>query len=173
MMPSVGQVYLAEVLDTRRRDIFGPVLSISINIGITLTYIFGSLLHWIIVAWLFLGFILIQCLCLCWVAESPQWLMAHGWPLEAEKSLRFLRGQNYDIDQELSCLKTVAKEANIQAAASNWNLWKEFLKPEAYKPLLILMTLWLLLQFSGVYAVIFYAVDIFEGNVYWHAIQKR
>ena len=42
-------------------------------------------------------------------------------------------------------------------------LWKEFFKPEAYKPLIFLICLWILQQFSGNFAIIFYAVDIFDG----------
>ena len=79
MMPSIGQVYLTEVLDTKRRDTLGSSLAMSIGIGITLVYVLGAVFHWIIVAWIFIGLIVIQCIGLHFVPQSPQWLMGQGY----------------------------------------------------------------------------------------------
>ena len=97
MMPSIGQVYLTEVLDTKRRETFGSSLAIAISVGITLIYVLGALLHWIIVAWIFIGFIVIQCIGLHFVPESPQWLMSQGYEEEAQQCLKILRHNDQDV----------------------------------------------------------------------------
>ena len=79
-------------------------------------------------------------------------------------SQQILRGNsNYDPDEELQALKEAFESNNVNDEETSENLWKEFLKPYAYKPLLLLVCLWTFQQFSGNYAVVFYAVDIFEG----------
>ena len=60
-------------------------------------------------------------------------------------------------------MKEAFESNNVNDEETSENLWKEFLKPYAYKPLLLLVCLWTFQQFSGNYAVVFYAVDIFEG----------
>jgi len=152
-------VYLIEVLDTQRRELLGSVLAISISIGISLMYLFGYFFSWIVVSWIFIGIVAIQCIGLCFVPESPLWLMSQNCVEEATKSLKFLRGKENDVAKEVEDLKL----ATNQTQDNSVKIWKEFLKPEAYKPLSLLIVLWIFQQFSGNYAVVFYAVDIFEG----------
>ena len=71
------------------------------------------------------------------------------------------RNSNYDPDEELQALKEAFESNNVNHEETSENLWKEFLKPYAYKPLLLLVCLWTFQQFSGNYAVVFYAVDIY------------
>ena len=153
-------MYLIEVLDTQRRELLGSVLAISISIGISLMYLFGYFFSWIVVSWIFIGIVAIQCIGLCFVPESPLWLMSQNCVEEATKSLKFLRGKENDVAKEVEDLKL----ATNQTQDNSVKIWKEFLKPEAYKPLSLLIVLWIFQQFSGNYAVVFYAVDIFEGN---------
>ena len=158
MMPSIGQVYLIEILDAHRRESLGSILAICTSVGITLVYALGTVLHWISVSWIFVAIIVFQNIWLyCFVPESPQWLMTQGFENEAQFALKKL--QNQDVQQEILNLKTALKTIDDPETAK----FQEFLKPEAYKPLLFLIGLWIFQQFSGNYAVVFYAVDIFEG----------
>ena len=59
---SIGQVYLVEVLDVQKRESLGTILSVSINIGITLSYVLGMYFHWSTVAWIFVGVNFLQIL---------------------------------------------------------------------------------------------------------------
>ncbi len=161
ILPSIGQVYLSEILDKQRRETLGVVLTLSIALGITVTYVLGTFFHWTTVAWICASFVIVQAMALYHVPESPQWLMSHGWHQEAEDSLKKLRGPNHDILEEINALKRLSAKATKEQEIVS--IWQEFLKPESFKPLTILFVLWLFHQFSGNYAVVFYAVDIFEG----------
>jgi MFS family permease len=160
MMPSIGQVYLAEVLDVKRRDTLGSTLGVSISIGITMVYSLGALFHWKVVAWIFIGLAITMCICLVYLPESPAWLVQKGLDEDATSSLQWLRGPDYDVSEEMASLQLALYQDPEEQTTP---LYREFLKPETYKPLTILISLWFFQQFSGNYAVIFYAVDVFEG----------
>ena len=157
-----------EVLDTKRREVFGSTLAVSINIGITLVYALGALTNsWIAVAWIFVGLVILQCFGLIFIPKSPQWLICKGRTDEAKQSLKMLRGPNADIAKEIELLKNAAKlseEINLSEAHNNasTNSWREFLEPEVYKPLSLLILVFILQQLSGSYAVVSYAVTIFK-----------
>ena len=157
-----------EVLDTKRREVFGSTLAVSINIGITLVYALGALTNsWIAVAWIFVGLVILQCFGLIFIPKSPQWLICKGRTDEAKQSLKMLRGPNADIAKEIELLKNAAKlseEINLSEAHDNasTNSWREFLEPEVYKPLSLLILVFILQQLSGSYAVVSYAVTIFK-----------
>ena len=74
--------------------------------------------------------------------------------------MNILRGSQ-DYTQEILALKNVSKTNEDREKVK---LWKEFLKVDSLKPLLIIVAFWSFHQFSGIYAVVFYAVDIFEGK---------
>ena len=99
-----------EVLDTKRREVFGSTLAVSINIGITLVYALGALTNsWIAVAWIFAGLVILQCLGLIFIPKSPQWLICKGRTEEAKQSLKMLRGPNVDMEKETDVLQNAAK----------------------------------------------------------------
>ena len=170
MLPSIGQVYLTEILDVQSRETLGSLFAISLSVGMTLTYILGTLFHWITVASIFILMAVLECICLYFIPESPHWLATHGFIDEAVESIKILRGNpDYDTSEEISSLqKPIEESESKKSSISSGGLWKEFRKPYAYKPLLILISLWTFQQLSGNYAVIFYAVDIFEGITHMH-----
>ncbi len=165
-MPSVCQVYLTEMLDVKRRDTLGTILAVFISIGITLVYSFGAIFHWQIVSWIFIGLAFAMIVGLAYIPESPHWLVQKGYRDEAVQALQWLRGPDFDITEEMNDLETALKtncEKTEVGQNSTCSMIAELRKPEVYKPLTILISLWTFQQFSGNYAVIFYAVDVFKG----------
>jgi hypothetical protein len=81
------------------------------------------------------------------------WLAGRGRADEAEASFKRLRGVNMP-HHELEALME-RRQASSRAATLS-----EVLLPEAWKPLLILNTFFLFQQLSGVYVIVFYAINI-------------
>ena len=93
--------------------------------------------------------------------ETPPWLVLHGREEEAEKVLKWLRGQNFDISRELEALSAAQGGAGAQAVSFTQTL-AAFKYPGAYKPFSILLLVFIFQQLSGSYAIIFYAVTLFK-----------
>ena len=93
--------------------------------------------------------------------ETPPWLVLHGREEEAEKVLKWLRGETFDISRELEAL-TAAQGGAGQTVSLTQTL-AAFKYPGAYKPFTILLLVFIFQQLSGSYAVIFYAVTLFKN----------
>ena len=90
--------------------------------------------------------------------ESPYRLLTKGRENAAIKSLKWLRGKNYDISDELVSIKdNIEQERKIEAIS-----WKSLFTVDIYwKPFAIVMVIMTLQQFSGINAVTFYQQIIF------------
>ena len=175
VMSSVTQVYLVEVADTERRGLFGASGALSVSVGITLVYCLGALLHWRFVCLVGGLFPVVTFIAMMFLPETPSWLVINDKKEEAEKVLRWLRGEQriiivkcglfslsgemYDISTEVSALSKSAGGGKSSSLGETLALFK---RPAAYKPFLILMFVFVFQQLSGSYAVIFYAVNVFR-----------
>lgn len=148
-------VYIAEVADQSLRGMLVTWTSIFISLGILLVYLLGSLFpeDWQVVAGLCAVFPVISSVVAWLLPESPVWLAGRGRTVEAEASFKRLRGVNMPR-HELDALME-----NRQASSRAVTL-SDVLRPEVWKPLLILNTFFLFQQLSGVYVIVFYAIDI-------------
>lgn len=77
---------------------------------------------------------------------------------DAEKSLKWLRGENYSIIDELT---EIQMEHDLMAR-NRTNFVTAFKKSSSRRALMISLTLLFLTQMSGINAVIFYTESIFE-----------
>ena len=181
VMSSVTQVYLVEVADTERRGLFGASGALSVSVGITLVYCLGAVLHWRFVCLVGGLFPVITFIAMIFLPETPPWLVINDKREEAEKVLRWLRGEHeihfikrgfthilfiftlsgemYDISNEVSALSKSAGGGKSSSLGETLALFK---RPAAYKPFLILLFVFIFQQLSGSYAVIFYAVNVFR-----------
>jgi SP family facilitated glucose transporter-like MFS transporter 8 len=76
---------------------------------------------------------------------------------KATKSLQWLRGNLFNVEAELAQIKSRVIEDKTQQL----NL-RDFLRPWAYKPILIGIAVMVFQQFSGLNAALFYSVEILQ-----------
>ena len=90
--------------------------------------------------------------------ETPVYLVGKGQKEEATRSLRRLRGADHDPENEISELQKVYEEA-LLAPKSSFS--QEIQKKSTRKAFIIIMVLFLVFQFSGINAIMFYATSFF------------
>jgi hypothetical protein len=150
-----AQVYIAEAADQSLRGMLVTWTSIFISLGILLVYLLGSLFpqDWQVVAGLCAVLPVISVVVVWLLPESPVWLAGRGRIVEAEASFKRLRG----VEMPRHELEALMERQQTSSPAATLS---DVLLPEVWKPLLILNTFFLFQQLSGVYVVVFYAVDI-------------
>ena len=82
-----------------------------------------------------------------------------GKDSEARRSLLFLRGPGFDVDRELEDIRQRVKESRLVDSVGVTSL---VVKREYLLPSLISIMLMFLQQFSGITAILPYAVQLFE-----------
>lgn len=80
----------------------------------------------------------------------------------SRKSLQWLRGKDTDITDELSLIEKLHQESLDSEENDPQGTISELLKSKHLIPLLISLGLMLFQQMSGINAVIFYTVQIFQ-----------
>ena len=81
------------------------------------------------------------------------------------KALQWLRGPECDVRPELASILASSSQTREDGEAEGRQRkspLSDFSQPECYRPLLILVGTFFLMQASGHFAVIFYAVNIFK-----------
>lgn len=160
-----GTVYVAEVGLKQLRGMLVTWTSIAISLGIVMVYVIGALLpSWRLVAVVCAVFPLLSAvLVYAVVVESPVWLLGRGRVAEARTALARTRlARPADVDDELaSMLRSRPKPSTDRARSSGLRgVLDDLRRPECWKPLLIMNAFFLFQQLSGVFVVIFYAVDM-------------
>ncbi|XP_014469890.1 PREDICTED: facilitated trehalose transporter Tret1-like [Dinoponera quadriceps] len=152
-------VYLGETIHAEVRGTLGLMPTVFGNGGILICYTLGMCLNWrnlaLVGACLPILFLILMFL----IPETPRWYISKGKTKEAQKSLQWLRGKDADITEELTMIEKIHVESE-QNASQRTIL--ELLKSTNLKPLLISLGLMLFQQMSGINAVIFYTVQIFQ-----------
>ena len=106
--------------------------------------------------------------------ESPQWLITQNRFEEARNNMVKIYGlkiSTAEINEEIDNLiannnKSGANFDKARASGISSSIRhkvKDLLRPTFYKPFLIVLTYFFFLQFSGVFVVIFYAIDIVQA----------
>lgn len=92
------------------------------------------------------------------IPETPRWYISKGRYNEARESLQWLRGGKTDVQEEFLEIESNYKNQSVGTGA------RELLKMAYIRPLLISLGLMFFQQLSGINAVIFYTVSIFEKS---------
>ncbi|XP_029672765.1 facilitated trehalose transporter Tret1-like isoform X2 [Formica exsecta] len=153
-------VYLGETIHAEVRGGLGLMPTVFGNGGILLCYTAGMYLSWRNLALLGASFPIPFLILMFLIPETPRYYISKGKTEMAQKSLQWLRHKNADITEEFSNIVQIHQEAlersNAQSTVSL------LMKKCHFKPLLISLGLMFFQQMSGINAVIFYTVQIFQ-----------
>ncbi|XP_031772828.1 facilitated trehalose transporter Tret1-2 homolog isoform X2 [Apis florea] len=156
-------VYSAEIASPKWRSTMVTWTSITIAIGVLIVYIFGYTLkdNWRTVALLCALFPLVSAaLTLAIVPETPIWLRDRGRLDEALHVLKKFRGVPNDAPPP----QHLYQELNPRPAQRpNQNFVKHLLKRNAVLPFAVMLGYFFFQQFSGIFVIVYYAVDIVES----------
>ncbi|XP_076246155.1 trehalose transporter 1 isoform X2 [Calliopsis andreniformis] len=152
-------VYLGETIQPEVRGTLGLLPTAFGNTGILVCFIAGMYLDWRNLALLGASLPIPFMILMFTIPETPRWYISKGKTKRARKSLQWLRGKNTDITEELTAVEKlhVESERNVSQGAL-----MELFKRNHLKPLLISLGLMFFQQLSGINAVIFYTVQIFQ-----------
>ncbi|KAI4454778.1 facilitated trehalose transporter tret1-2 -like protein [Holotrichia oblita] len=175
---SPAMVYLTEIA---RADMRGSLTSCGpsyTSLGMVLAYLKGWFMDWRTIAWVSTIYTIVPCVLMFFIPESPAWYISKGKIDQARKSLEWIhkyQPQPPNKTQSMAELhlavlirdheKKQEELRNNKYTGLAMQL-KEFTKPTAIKPLIMLLLLFFIQQFSGIYITLFYAIDFFKqmGN---------
>lgn len=166
-MSSACYVYVAEVSLAKHRGVlsaFGPIF---VSVGVLIVYSLGSVMAWQLVAIVCAVTSVISFLSVNLTPESPSWLASKGRAAEAGESLMWLRRRPSLADKELAeILDTVQQSEDggpgDGAGVASSPTFRDFAAPTVWKPFVILVCFFLLQEASGIYIVLYYAVNFFQ-----------
>nr|XP_023019822.1 facilitated trehalose transporter Tret1-like [Leptinotarsa decemlineata] len=150
-----AQVYVSEIAAPSVRGGLSALLKVAGHLGVLVSFIAGAFLDWRQLAGLISLAPATMCVVLWNVPESPGWLVLRGRDAEAEKALRWLRGNTADLQLELAIL-----QAHVLTGPVSKN--HKFLLQTLRTPALIACGLMFFQRFSGANAFYFYVVSVFK-----------
>lgn len=156
----VAPAYIGEIATKNVRGTLSSYLQLMVTIGILFAYAVGHFFTLktfnIICATLPLIFGAI----FIWMPESPYFYVMKNRLTNAEQSLKWLRGEEYNYHDELIEIQI----ENELLARNRVSVLAALTKPATKRALMISMCLVLFVQFSGINAVIFYTGFIFDAT---------
>ncbi|CAH0551771.1 unnamed protein product [Brassicogethes aeneus] len=150
-----AQVYVSEIAAPSIRGGLSALLKIAGHAGMLVAFAAGAFLDWRQLALLISLAPTAMCIAMWHIPESPGFLVLNGRDGEAEKALRWLRGDTADLRLELGLLQAHVSTRTVPA---NPRLFLETLRT----PALIACGLMFFQRFSGANAFNFYVVSVFK-----------
>ncbi|XP_047540635.1 facilitated trehalose transporter Tret1-like [Vanessa atalanta] len=168
---AAAPVSIAEYSAPKHRGAFLATIAFSFATGMLVAHIFGTILYWRSAALACGSFYAISLVLISLSPETPPFLATKGRFSECRKSFRWLRGQDDDAEKELEVLMNSQKHKDIQTPKiSKFKTYSEIImKPEFYKPTVIMMFMFVLFQISGMTVVPSYTVpmmaEVTDGTI--------
>lgn len=153
-MSSACYTYVSEVSTPENRGILQSLGPICASFGILLTYTLGYFLSWSTVAFLSVSFAVFTLIAVEFLPESPSYLIKTGNTSKAFDSYFWFR-RNVAVAQT-----EVAKHSTT--VSSKHDVQEMYFSAATIKPFFILVSLFFLQELSGIYTILFYAVNFFE-----------
>nr|XP_018909895.1 PREDICTED: facilitated trehalose transporter Tret1-like [Bemisia tabaci] len=150
-------VYIPEICNPRHRSPLLFTATVSSSLGLVYVYTLGGILSWDITSMLTSSLAIIGLVYTFIVPESPAWLFRSHRLNEAIDSIKWLKGQNVNMELELRSLKDACHEQPKERVS----LLKQFASPTVIKPFLVLTIISFLQNASGFYILLYYSIDFF------------
>ena len=152
----IMQVYIAEVSSAKYRGIYGTLVQIMITSGIILNYGVSSAdnFPYFYTSLVAVGVVALFEVLMFWLSETPRWLLSRGYEETAENVLKWLRGKETDIKQEMDKIKVALLSRRKNVCKVFWN--KKVLVPFVYVLLAFIFQ-----QAGGINAVTSYTTPLF------------
>uniref|UniRef100_A0A8C3IBH9 Solute carrier family 2 member 6 n=1 Tax=Chrysemys picta bellii TaxID=8478 RepID=A0A8C3IBH9_CHRPI len=151
-------VYISEISHPGVRGALGSCPQIMAVLGSLVLYALGLKLSW---RWLAVAGevpVLTMIILLCFMPNSPRFLISKGKEDEAVGVLRWLRGPNTDFHREFEQIKESVRQQSRRISCA------EIKDPFIYKPILIAVLMRFLQQLSGVTPILVYLQSIFQST---------
>ncbi|KAF9805064.1 hypothetical protein SFRURICE_010247 [Spodoptera frugiperda] len=157
----LGPVYVGEISSPAYRGLFLAALSLGIAVGVFMSHLFGTFLHWSLASLLCGFFPLFGGIILYYAPESPSWLASKNRIDECIMSYQWYRGNSVAMKTELD--KMIADLTSKQKTQGKLKtLAANIKKPEFYKPLGIMTTFFVITQLCGVNVICAYTTDMMK-----------
>uniref|UniRef100_A0A3P8YHA0 Solute carrier family 2, facilitated glucose transporter member 8 n=1 Tax=Esox lucius TaxID=8010 RepID=A0A3P8YHA0_ESOLU len=153
----VVPLYLSEMAHERVRGTVGSCVQLMVVTGIMGAYIAGLFLDW---RWLAIFCSIpptLMLVIMCFMPETPRFLLSQGKRREAVEALRFLRGPDAPVEWECDRIEEASEDTRGCLGMADLK------DPGVYKPLGVGIMLMLFQQLTGINAIMFYAQSIFEN----------
>lgn len=151
--------YISEIASKEHRGALLSIIAVAYNIGVTLCSTLMYNFMWNISSLIFMSLSLIFMACMSFLPESPVWLYNKGRKEEAIKILCSLRSLDRDkLESEVQDLEKFSN--NKPARTSIKDTFKHI--AQAWKQLLIVVTLYTLLQHTGYSIMVAYNITVFK-----------
>lgn len=158
-MSTATYIYVAEISTVRARGVLAALGPALVSFGIFLVYLLGSYFHWKTVAIVSAAISMIAPALLQWVPESPLWLASKGRLAEAYRAMTWIRQNAAMAHNELDDLykgTTVLRDSVPDKL-------KSICRVSVLKPFLILLVFFMFQELSGIYIILYYAVDFIKS----------
>ena len=154
----VVPTYVGEVCVPRIRGTMCSNLRFAATLGILVAYVIGKYAHWNFLGMSCTCFAVIWTVLVCFIHESPIWLLEHGRDKQALEALTWLRGRDADVGAEMKALREHVEHGSNTKKASVLDL----VNSDNLRPMVMGLMVMLLQQLCGINAVLFYTTRIFE-----------
>lgn len=169
--------YVGEICQPSIRGILTSCAGVAVMMGFSTVFFLGGITTWRITALICCLVPVTTIVAICFVPETPFWLMSKNRKQDAKKSLMWLRGWVKDpktIENEYKEIERYSEDSNrcvacqksdtkcTHKATSAKELMTELLRKRTLKPFFVVMTMFTFCQFSGLIAMRPYLVQIFQ-----------
>ncbi|XP_023013758.1 facilitated trehalose transporter Tret1 isoform X2 [Leptinotarsa decemlineata] len=159
-MSTACYTYVGEISTPESRGFMQALGPICTSFGIVLTYTLGYYMDWAKVAYISIAFGIFSVIAIEFIPESPAYLLKQNRVTEGFDVLLWFRRNNALAQQEVDRF-----HENEKLNRSKTISFREmYFGPQNVKPFLILVGLFFLQEFSGIYTLLFYAVNFFKES---------